>query len=55
MSDDELDAVIGRYEEEFGIPVTDALIKEPSKLVSMILSAFPVLEGKISANLDDHP
>ena len=48
MNDEEVDAVIARYQDEFSLPVTDALTKDPAKLVSMTLSAFPELEQKIT-------
>lgn len=43
MSDAEIDAAVVRYERELGIPVADALIHPPERLVEMILAAFPAL------------
>jgi uncharacterized NAD-dependent epimerase/dehydratase family protein len=49
MSDFEVSAAITRYERELGIPTTDALTRSPERLVEMILSAFPELQGKLIA------
>ena len=49
MSSDEVDAAIGAYGAELGIPVTDALLRPPSELVDMVLAAFPALEGRLAA------
>ena len=47
MTDVEIDAAITLYECELGIPATDALTRSPSRLVEMVLSAFPELEKKL--------
>ncbi len=49
MSDSEVDMSIERYEEELGIPVTDALKRPAEQLAAMVFTAFPELE---SANFD---
>ena len=41
-----LDAAIARYEDELCIPVTDALLRSPERLVEMVLAAFPMLVEK---------
>jgi len=46
MSDTEVSETITQYEQELGIPVTDALTRSPSRLVEMVLAAFPELKGK---------
>ncbi len=38
-----VEAAIEAYEQELGIPVTDALTRSPECLVEMVLSAFPQL------------
>ncbi len=50
MSDSEVSVAITQYEQELGIPVTDALTRPPERLVEMVLAAFPVLKGKQAAN-----
>jgi len=50
MSDDEVNAAITQYEQELGIPVTDALTRSPERLVEMVLAAFPELKEKLAAN-----
>ena len=49
MTDDEVSAAITRYEGQLGIPVTDALMRPPARLVEMICLAFPELEEKLTA------
>jgi uncharacterized NAD-dependent epimerase/dehydratase family protein len=49
MTDAEVSTAITRYEEELGLPVTDALTRSPERLVEMVLSAFPQIGGKITA------
>ena len=49
MTESEVDASIIQYERELGIPVADALTCSSERLVEMILSAFPVLEEKLTA------
>ena len=46
MNDTEVSAAITQYEQELGIPVTDALTRSPERLVEMVLAAFPSLKGK---------
>ena len=41
MTDADVSAAIVRYQDELGIPVTDALTRPPRILVEMVLSAFP--------------
>ena len=41
MTDADVSAAIVRYEDELGIPVTDALTRPQRILVEMVLSAFP--------------
>ncbi len=47
MSDDEVSSAILRYEDELGIPTTDALSRSSERLVEMVLGAFPKLTGKL--------
>ena len=51
MTDAEVDAAITLYECELGIPATDALTRSPTRLVEMVLSAFPELEEKLIAGV----
>lgn len=51
MSDVEVTAAIEGYEDELGIPTTDALQRSPERLVEMVLRAFPVLEEKLAASV----
>jgi len=44
MTDADVSEAIERYEIELGIPVTDALTRPASRLVDMVLRAFPQLE-----------
>jgi uncharacterized NAD-dependent epimerase/dehydratase family protein len=48
MTDTEVSSAITRYEEELGIPATDALTRSPERLVEMVLSAFPQIGGRVS-------
>jgi len=48
MNDSEVSAAINQYEQELGIPTTDALTRPPEKLVDMVLAAFPQLKGKLA-------
>ncbi len=50
MSDIEVSGAITQYEQELGIPVTDALTRSPKRLVEMVLTAFPGLKGKQAVN-----
>jgi uncharacterized NAD-dependent epimerase/dehydratase family protein len=51
MSDAEVGAAISLYENELGIPATDALSRPPERLVDMVLAAFPALEEKRRAGV----
>ena len=44
MNDIEVGAAISKYEQELGIPVTDALTRSPKRLLEMVLAAFPELK-----------
>ena len=46
MDDAELTAAIALYEAELAIPVTDAVSRPASRLVTMVLRAFPELSGQ---------
>jgi uncharacterized NAD-dependent epimerase/dehydratase family protein len=50
MSDIEVSSAITQYEQELGIPVTDALIRSPERLMEMVLAAFPQLKAKLAAS-----
>ena len=50
MSDHEVSAAITQYEQDLGIPTTDALTRPSWHLVDMVLSAFPELKGKLTAS-----
>ena len=50
MSDNEVSVAIAQYEQDLGIPTTDALTRPPERLVEMVLSAFPGLKGQLTAN-----
>jgi uncharacterized NAD-dependent epimerase/dehydratase family protein len=50
MSDTEVSTAITQYEQELGIPTTDALTRSPERLVEMVLAAFPALKRKQAAN-----
>lgn len=50
LIDGELDAAIALYESELGIPATDALAGPPSRLIEMVLAAFPELGEKAVAH-----
>src|SRR5210317_32002 len=49
MSDDEVGSAILHYEDELGIPATDALSRSPKRLVEMVLGAYPKLAEKLPA------
>ena len=51
MTDTEVTAAIALYEDELGIPATDALTRPPEHLVEMVLSAFPELKEKLTARV----
>ncbi len=50
MSDEEVSTAILQYEHHLGIPTTDALTRPTERLVEMVLSAFPELKWKLTAN-----
>jgi uncharacterized NAD-dependent epimerase/dehydratase family protein len=50
MSDNEVSEAIAQYEQDLGIPATDALTRPPERLVEMVLSAFPELKGQLTVN-----
>ena len=50
MTDAEVSTAITRYEDELGIPATDALTRPEGRLVDMVLAAFPELEEKLNAS-----
>lgn len=51
LKDGELERAISRYESELGIPATDALTGPSSRLIEMVLEAFPQLEEKAVVDL----
>ena len=48
MTDAEVSSAITLYEQELGIPVTDALTRPKQDLIDMVLSAFPQIGGNLS-------
>lgn len=48
MTDAEISSAITLYEQELGIPVTDALTRPTKDLVNMVLAAFPQIGGEVS-------
>jgi uncharacterized NAD-dependent epimerase/dehydratase family protein len=50
MTDAEVSTAITRYEDELGIPATDALTRPEGRLVDMVIAAFPELEEKLNAS-----
>lgn len=50
MTDAEVTAAIVLYELELGIPVTDALTRPVDALVEMVLSAFPMIERRVTTS-----
>jgi uncharacterized NAD-dependent epimerase/dehydratase family protein len=50
MTDAQVSTAITRYEDELGIPATDALTRPEGRLVDMVLAAFPELEEKLNAS-----
>lgn len=46
MSETEVAKTIKKYEQEYGIPVSDVLLEGPDKIVDAILDSFPSIEGK---------
>jgi uncharacterized NAD-dependent epimerase/dehydratase family protein len=50
MTDAEVSAAIILYELELGIPATDALTRPTTRLVEMVLHAFPEIEARLPAD-----
>jgi len=50
MTADEVDEAVAQYEHNLLLPATDALTMTPSRLVWMIMAAFPELEEKRSTH-----
>jgi uncharacterized NAD-dependent epimerase/dehydratase family protein len=50
MNDSEVSAAIALYEQELGVPVTDALTRSPDCLVEMVLVAFPELKDRLTGS-----
>lgn len=51
MSESEVSTTITDYEQELGIPVTDALTRSPEQLVDMVLAAFPKLKVELATSV----
>ena len=51
MTEAEVDSTIIDYENELGIPTTDALKKSPDDFVDMVLASFPELRSKLTVNV----
>lgn len=51
MEDADVDIAIAAFEDELGIPVTDALVRPQAQLVAMIMAAFPELAKPVSARV----
>lgn len=49
MTETDISHSIAEFQEELGLPVTDALSQPIERLVEMVLDAFPVLRGKTTA------
>ena len=52
MANGEVDLAITRFEDELGIPVTDALTRSPDHLVEMVVSSFPQLRKKLAVSIN---
>jgi uncharacterized NAD-dependent epimerase/dehydratase family protein len=50
MTDAAVSAAIIRYQDELGIPATDALTRPAGRLVDMVLAAFPQLGEKLNVS-----
>jgi len=50
MTDADVSDAITAYEQELGIPATDALTRASDRLVKMVMLAFPELEEKLIAH-----
>jgi uncharacterized NAD-dependent epimerase/dehydratase family protein len=51
MTDAEISSAIILYEQELGIPVTDALTRPTAFLVEMVLATFPQIGVKVSTGV----
>ncbi len=51
MTDAEVDEAISAYQQELGIPVTDALSRPHKQLVNMVVAAFPELKTPLTARV----
>jgi len=49
MSDSDISDAITLYEDELGIPTTDALTRSDARLVEMVSAAFPEIDEKLIA------
>jgi uncharacterized NAD-dependent epimerase/dehydratase family protein len=49
MTDAEVGTAIVEYQRELGIPVTDALTRDPDLLAEMVVRAFPEVERNLTA------
>lgn len=52
MTETDVIAAISRFENQLGIPVTDALSRSPDDLVNMVLVSFPQLRAKLTAGFN---
>jgi uncharacterized NAD-dependent epimerase/dehydratase family protein len=52
MTSAEVASAITEYENELGIPATDALTHSPDHLVEMVLASYPQLRKKLSAGIN---
>ncbi len=50
MANGEVDLAITRFEDELGIPVTDALTRPSDHLAEMVVSSFPQLRKKLTVS-----
>jgi len=48
MTDEQVGETITQYEDEFGMPATDALTRSPERLVDMVFEAFPNIKGELA-------
>jgi uncharacterized NAD-dependent epimerase/dehydratase family protein len=52
MTSAEVSAAIIKYENDLGIPATDALTQSPDHLVEMVLASIPQLRKKLNASIN---
>lgn len=52
MTSTEVGSAITKYEDELGIPATDALTRSTDHLVEMVLASFPQLRKKLTAGVN---